>query len=153
MQINHGMPVKTGTSAVSTSQFHAPIPTARGAPAWPLTDFGGQITALSGTKPSPLLQPSPGPVWREEADVEKFTAPVCLAGLHKQLCWCWQWEGFFGCSRRHLQIPSASQLCCAGWKAYLLCGGAAHQRYKTQPVKSFSFLLGECPPAQEMEKL
>lgn len=147
------MPVKTGMSAVSTSQSHVPISIAQGAPAWSPTDFGGQIIAFSGTKPSPSLQPSLGPVWREEADVKKFTAPVSLAGLHKRLCQCWRWEGFFGCGRRHLQIPSAPQPHCTRWEACLLCRGAAHQCYKTQPVKSFSFLLGECPPAHEMEKV
>lgn len=154
MRINHGVPVKNRHEC----SFHQPVPcthpTARGAPARPLVDFGGQITVLSGPEPSLSLQPSPGPFWSEEADVKKSTALVCLVGLHKGLCRCWRWEGFFGCVRRHFANPFCSPAPLRGpWEAYLLCRGAAHRHYETQPVKSFSFLLGDCPAAQDMEKL
>lgn len=113
-RINHGVPLKNRHEC----SFHQPVPcthpTARGAPARPPVDFGGQIAVLSGTEPSLSLQPSPGPFWSEEADVKKSTALVRLVGLHKGLCRCWRWEGFFGCVRRHLQIPSAPQLRCVG---------------------------------------
>lgn len=143
------MLVKTGMRAASTCRSHGPILTTGGVTARPPADFGGHCAQWHKAQPFIVAKSWPR---LEAGGWCKGILSSCLS------CWAaqrallvlavggilWLWQKVLG--NPFCPPPLLHRV-----EACLLCRGAAQQHYATQSPETFTFLLGERPPARDGE--